>query len=51
MRNEITNPNEVILIRRDALDLLLLISRQLKYPDLRTEEEILDSETDIVEFA
>ena len=51
LRHEISGTGEEILIKRDALDILLMISGALIYPKIETDNEYEESEFATVQFA
>jgi len=51
LRVEIAGTGEEILIKRDALDLLLLISAELIYPVICVESPHVDQEIDNLQYA
>ena len=51
MREEINGTGEEILIKRDALDLLLAMSRELVYPQNEVETAPGESSTDLTRYA
>ncbi len=51
LREEITGTGEEILIKRDALDLLLVMSRELVYPQKKTKKVPGEPSTDLTRYA
>ncbi len=51
LREEITGTGEEILIKREALDLLLVMSRELVYPQEKAEKVPAEPSTNLTRFA